>query len=245
MADLQVLGMNLKLANPLQYPLAVLISGIFLVGSARVLQLPAAISIPGAVAIATAGAAAIKGRQPNKVTLENRAVNREFQQVRQQAVVLGGKAHELSDEANQLLTTSEQLELLGVVQYACDRIQELPQRLDRLAQRLALLSLDELKQQLAQAQEKVRRRQGVAQAQWGKLASSLQRNVALTKQGEDVRQAQLASLSTLIAESDGVLQQLQNKLRNADLSSSATAGELRQLSQELRGLQENFDLLLG
>ena len=239
----------MKLANPLQYPLAVLAGGIFLVGGVRLGRLPSFVAIPGAVIIATAGAAVLKSREPDKVELTNKAINREFQQVRQQAVALGARANELNEEATKLLTASDQIELLGVVQYACDRTQELPQKIDQLALRLegkdALLSVDELQRQLKQAEVKVRNSKGIAQEQWGKLANSLKRNIALAQHGEDARQAQLANLSTLIAESGGVLQQLQNKLRTADLTSSVAADELRELSDEFKGFQENVDILIA
>ncbi|MEA5465632.1 hypothetical protein [Leptothoe sp. PORK10 BA2] len=239
----------MKLANPLQYPLAVLAGGVFLVGGVRLGGLPSVVAIPGAVAIATAGAAVLKSRAPDTVELANKVINREFQQVRQQAVALGTRADELNAEATKLLTASEQIELLGVVQYACDRTQELPQKIDQLALRMAgndaLLSVNDLESQLKQAEIKVRNSKGVAQEQWGKLANSLKRNIALAKQGEDARQAQLANLSTLIAESGGVLQQLQNKLRTADLTSEIAADELRELSDEFKGFQENVDVLIA
>ncbi|MEO1509885.1 MAG: hypothetical protein AAFU84_19780 [Cyanobacteria bacterium J06633_23] len=239
----------MKLANPLQYPLAVLAGGIFLVGGVRLARLPNLVAIPAAVAIAIGGAAVLKSREPDTVELTNKAINREFQQVRQQAVTLGTRADELNEEATKLLTASDQIELLGVVQYACDRTQELPTKIDQLALRLegndALLSVDDLEKQLKQAETKVRNSKGIAQEQWGKLANSLKRNIALAKQGEDARQAQLANLSTLIAESGGVLQQLQNKLRTADLTSSVAADELRDLSDEFKGFQENVDVLIA
>jgi len=238
----------MKLANPLQYPLAVLAGGIFLVGGVRLARLPNVVAIPAAVAIAIGGAAVLQSREPDTVELTNKAINREFQQVRQQAVTLGTRADELNEEATKLLTASDQIELLGVVQYACDRTQELPQKIDQLALRMegndALLSVDDLEKQLKQAETKVRNSKGIAQEQWGKLANSLKRNIALAKQGEDARQAQLANLSTLIAESGGVLQQLQNKLRTADLTSSVAADELRELSDEFKGFQENVDVLI-
>ncbi len=239
----------MKLANPLQYPLAVLAGGIFLVGGVRLVRLPNVVAIPGAIAIATVGSTLLKSREPDTVELTNKSINREFQQVRQQAVALGTRADELNQEATRLLTASHQMELLGVVQYACDRTQELPQKIDQLALRLegkdALLSVDELQHQLKQAETKVRNSKGIAQEQWGKLANSLKRNIALAQHGEDARQAQLANLSTLIAESGGVLQQLQNKLRTADLTSSVAADELRELSDEFKGVQEHVDVLIA
>jgi len=42
----------------------------------------------------------------------------------------------------------------------------------------------------------------------------------------------------------GVLQQLQNKLRSADLESDRQTGELRDLGLELNNLQESMDVLM-
>lgn len=237
----------MKIANPLHYPLAVLAGGLFLVVAARGLRLPAVVAVPGGAAIATLGATALKSRKPDVIELSNPALSRELQAVRQQAVTLGEKAETLKAEATQLLTDTLQIDLLGTVQYACDRTQQLPRKIDQLALRLqgkdALLSTKELENQLRDVQTKIKTSTGIARNQWQKLADSLERNITLARQGEDTRQAQLASLSTLIAESGGVLQQLQNKLRTADLSSDTAAAELQELSNEFKGFQESAELL--
>ncbi|MEO0759327.1 MAG: hypothetical protein AAFY78_20920 [Cyanobacteria bacterium J06648_16] len=237
----------MKIANPLQYPISVLVGGLFLIVAARVVRLPAVVAVPGAIAIATAGAILQKSREPETIELDNPALSRELQAVRQQAITLGKKADTLKAEATQLLTDALQVDLLGTVQYACDRTQELPRKIDQLALRMqgkdALLSTKELENQLRDVQAKIKTSTGLARTQWQKLAESLERNIALARQGEDTRQAQLANLSTLIAESGGVLQQLQNKLRTADLSSDTAAAELRELSNEFKGFQESAELL--
>ena len=237
----------MKIANPLHYPLAVLAGGLFLVVAARVVRLPAWVAVPGGVAIATAGATVLKSREPSVIELDNPALSRELQSVRQQAVALGEKAEGLKTEAARLLTDTLQVDLLGTVQYACDRTQDLPAKIDQLARRMqgkdALLSTKELENQLRDVKAKIKTSTGLARSQWQKLADSLERNITLAQQGEDTRQAQLANLSTLIAESGGVLQQLQNKLRTADLSSDTAAAELRELGEEFKGFQESAELL--
>ena len=237
----------MKIANPLHYPLAVLAGGLFMIVAARMVRLPAIVTVPGGVAIATVGATVLKSREPDTIELDNPALSRELQSVRQQAVTLGDKAETLKTEAGQLLTDTLQVDLLGTVQYACDRTQELPRKIDQLALRMqgkdALLSTKELDNQLRDVRAKVKASTGLARTQWEKLAESLERNIALAQQGEDTRQAQLANLSTLIAESGGVLQQLQNKLRTADLSSDTAAAELRELGEEFKGFQESAELL--
>lgn len=72
---------------------------------------------------------------------------------------------------------------------------------------------------------------------------SLIRNITLAKEGQSAREAQVFSLTNLITESAGILQQLQNKLRTADLTNSQELNDLQALSQELVILQENAYLL--
>jgi hypothetical protein len=56
-----------------------------------------------------------------------------------------------------------------------------------------------------------------------KLSDSLKSNIQLTQQGQDARQAQVLSLSTLISESAGGLQTMKNQLRSLDLEDVSQA----------------------
>ncbi|PSN19185.1 hypothetical protein C7271_08585 [filamentous cyanobacterium CCP5] len=239
----------MKLANPLQYPIAVLAGGILLVAGVRLGRLPSVVVVPVAAAVAISAATVLQSRQPETFALENPALDRQLQQVRQQAQDLVQQAAALQTEAQQLLTDVHELELLGTVRYACDRSRELPAKIDQLSRRLSgrdsLLSVDDLQKQLAEVQQKQRTSSGVARDQWSKLATSLQRNIQLAKQGEDAREAQVVSLSTLILDAAGVLQQLQNQLRTADLTTTAAAEEVRSLSDEFNSMQENMDVLMA
>ena len=239
----------MKLANPLYYPMAVLAGAITLVAGVRVAQLPSVVMLPAAAAIASVGASLLKSREPETFNLDNPELERELQSVRTSAKVLADKANVLRLEAAQLLTDAFHIELLASVQYACDCAGELPTKIDQLARRLqggdSLLSVSDLQQQMALVQEKLRSSTGVASVQLTKLAESLRRNIQLARQGQDARQAQVVSLSTLIQDSAGVLQELQNKLRNFDLTDSAQTTELRALSDELSSFQENVDLLVS
>lgn len=243
-----------KLANPLHYPLAILAGGVFLVAGVRLMRLPNVIAIPGAVAIAATGATFLKIREPMTIELDNPALSKELQSVRQQAQQLTQTADVLKTEATQVLTNAHQMELLGTVQYACDRTEALPTQIDQLAQRMqgkdSLLSVADLEKQLKDVQAKIQSSSGLAQAsaaqiQWQNLAQRLTHNIALAQQGEDTRQAQLAQLSTLIAEAGGVLQQLQNKLRTTDFTSAVATEELKALSDEFKGFQESVEVLVG
>jgi hypothetical protein len=239
----------MKLANPLYYPFAVLSGGIILFAGVRFLNLPSALMLPISAAVTVAGAAVLKSREPEYFNLNNPGLERELQSVRQQAKVLADKAISLQMEAGQLLVGISDMELLVAVQYSCDRAAELPIKLDEMVLRLlgddSLLSPQELQRQLDEVQAKISRSSGAAKTQLIELSKSLCRNIQLARQGEDARQAQIISLSTVIQDSAGVLQQLQNKLRTSDLTNSEQTRELRELSENFRSFQESVDLLVS
>lgn len=239
----------MKLANPLFYPLPVLVGAIVLVIGVRIAQLPSGVIMPVAAAIATIGAMVRKAQEPESLGIDNPELERQIQSVRQQAATLAERANVLREEASNLLTDAGQMELLVAVQYACDRAGELPTQIDGFIRRLkgsdSLFSVDELTRQLVEVQSRERRSSGVAQEHLERLASSLERNIDLARQGQDARQAQVVSLSTVILDAAGVLQQLQNKLRTADLTDARATGELRSLSDELNSFQENVELLVA
>jgi hypothetical protein len=237
--------MNVKLANPIYYPVAVLIGGIVLVVGVRFLNISNFIILPTAVVSATGIAALLKSRE----TKSSKVLGKETRPIALSAQSLAQKAELLRQEANNLLTNdSEQLELLIVVQSACDRAIELPEKITRLSQRLnnneSLLSVGELQQQLVQVQNKIKASSGIAREHLQQLKKSLEKNIQLAQAGQNTRQAQIINLQTLIQESAGILQQLQNKLRIADLTRSEEVQELKNLSNELNSYQENFNILL-
>lgn len=238
----------MKLANPLYYPMAVSVGAIALFLGVRVAKLPSVVMLPASVAIAAFGAALLKAQEPETLGLNNPMLEPELLAIRQQAILVASKANDFMVEATRLLTSVNQLELLGSVQYTCDRAKDLPSKVDQLTQRMqgadSLLSVTELQQQLDGVEAKLESSSGTARIQLTKLAETLRRNMQLARQGQDARQAQVASLSTLIQDAAGVLQELQNKLRTADLTNATEAMELRSLSEELKFAQENVDLLV-
>ena len=238
----------MKLVNPLNYPLAILIGGISLVVGVRLVKLPSLIILPVSGAISTAIAISLNQKEANKINIDNPALAREIQSVKQQANLLINKAEDLRHEAKQILTSATQLELLTAVEYACDRTKELPDKINHLSRRLqgsdSLLSTRELKRQLREVQIKKNSSSGIAKEQLGQLVTSLENNLRLAQQGQDARQAQVISLNTLVIESAGILQQLQNRLRTSDFNSSQEINQLKELSEEFKNMQENVDLLI-
>ena len=239
----------MKLANPLHYPLAVAIGGLVLVLGVRLVNMPVAVALPISAAIATSGAIFLKRNEPESLGFDDPELELEIVSVKQQAVALSQQAQMLRVESGRLLTEAEQMDLLVAVQYACDRASEFPSKIDLLVQKFkggnALLSIEDLEQQLLKVNQKLRNSSGVALTQLQALASGLQRNIELVRGGESAKQAQVASLATLIVDASGVLQELQNKLRVVNLTDLQQTAELRSLTDELSCFQENAELLIA
>ena len=72
----------------------------------------------------------------------------------------------------------------------------------------------------------------------------MQRNIQLAEEGKNARTAQITSLYTLIQDSAGVLQKIQNKLRTADLTDAQQVMQLQASTDELTSLQDNFAFLV-
>ncbi len=153
----------MKLANPLYYPLPVLVGAVVLVVGVRVLRQPSVVVVPAAIAVATAGAALRKGQEPDSLGLEDPRLENTLQSVRQQAVTIAEKSEALRAEATRLLSQAEQLDLLSAVQFACDRAEELPAKIDGLAQRMrggrSLLSIEDLQRQRQEAEQQAHQQQ--------------------------------------------------------------------------------------
>jgi hypothetical protein len=232
----------MKIANPLHYPLVISIAGISLFVGVRVINLSSKIVLPTSIIIAFLGSSLLS-KDSQSLELENKLLERELNSIYQEANFLVAKAEELRLEAQNLLHDSWQMDLLTAVEYACDRTLELPHKIELLSQKISggdsLLSVEELEKKLAEIKKKKKSTYGVAQRQLEKIEASLQRNISLARQGESARQAQVFSLTNLITESAGILQELQNKLRTADLTNSAELNNLQNLSEELTSIQEN------
>ncbi|MEM8677478.1 MAG: hypothetical protein AAGF83_27005 [Cyanobacteria bacterium P01_G01_bin.67] len=238
----------MKLVNPLQYPLAVLVGGITLVIGVRLVQLPNLVVIPASVAITTGLAVPLSKRATSQIQIDNPELLREVKSIQQQSRTLCDTAETLRIEARRMLTSATQLELVSAVEYTCDRVLELPAKIDLLAGKLngsdSLLSTEELARRIKEVERKAEKTSGVARQQLTQLAQSLRNNLDLARQGQDARQAQVVSLETMVSESAGILQQFQNRLRTSDLNNSVELNELKVLSEELKNMQDNVDLLI-
>lgn len=239
----------IKFANPFYYPVAVFVGGVILVAGVRLLKLPNMVILPAAVAVTTLVSAGLKSQEPTEEELAQQLLKQELQAIKSTAKILADKSQVLHQEAQQLLkSNSWQMDLLVAVQHACDRATQLPIKIEQLADKLpktqSLLSVRELEQQLEEVNTKIAANSGIARDNFLKLADSLARNIDLARTGQDTLQAQILNLKILLQESAGLLQQLQNKLRNADLERGDDVLEIQTLSNELNNLQTNVDYYL-
>jgi ABC-type molybdate transport system substrate-binding protein len=232
----------MRWVNPLSAPLAVLAASLLFLAGLRLLDLPIWIALPVAIVVAFGLAPFLQA----KPSATNPELARELEAAKQRAQELSTKADSFYAEATKLLTAPGQVEALGIVQYARSRVQDLPTRVAQLADRFegsgSLLALDDLRQQLQGVEAKASKSSGVARTQFVQLADSLRRNIRLAQEGQDARIAQVTSLNTLILDTAGTLQAMQNRLRTADLPQ---VKELQSLDEQLSAFSEGVDLLVG
>lgn len=239
----------MPLVNPLHYPLAMFVAALVLGVGVRWLALPRWVVLPLATVIALGGSVVLQKREAQQPALDDPVLVREIQQLRQQAQILLQGAAKVRMEAARLLVDAPDLDLLVTVQEVCDQVQSLPQALEERVQRLsqteeAVLSVATLEKQLAQVRRQKRRVGQVAGAQLDQLEASLGRNIQLAQAGQDTRLAQVTALATLVQDSAGVLQQLQNQLRGFDMHSQQQLQELRTLSETLQSFEEQMTILV-
>lgn len=145
----------MRIVNPLNYPLAILIAGISLFLGVKVIKLSNFIMLPSSIVIAIIGSTFLaSNNQSNhsKIDLDNKTLEAELSQAKKEAELLLNKAENLRLEAKKLLHDSWQMELLTAVEYSCDRTLELPQKIEDLSNKLSggdsLLSVEELTEKL-------------------------------------------------------------------------------------------------
>lgn len=239
----------MKLVNPFDYPISILISGVILVAGIRFIGLPNLVVLPTTAIISVASATVLKSREPDAENLANRELKQELEVISELAKSLAKKANILRQEANQLLGGEGfQMDLLVTVQSVCNSAIELPQKIAEVSRKLpnneVLLSVEDLQKQLLAVRNKQKSSSGVSKQYLQQLATSLQRNIELAKAGKDTRQAKIFSLHQMVQDSAGLLQQLENKLRTVNLNNSEEIQELRNLSDELNSYQDNIKMFL-
>ncbi|MCS7030145.1 MAG: hypothetical protein NZL92_01245 [Gloeomargarita sp. SKYG116] len=236
----------MPLTNPLHYPLAIFLGVLVWVVGVRVWLLPRWLVVPVGVLLALAVSLVLHQREMQ--TSRDPALARQVQLLQQQVQALVEGAEHVRAEAARLLADAPDLDLLVTVQEVCDQVKALPQAMAQQIQRIqqtdeAVLSVAALERQLAQVRRQQRQAGPTASAQFEQLAASLERNIQLAKAGRDTRSAQIAALATLVQDTAGILQQLQNQLRVMDLGNQRQLAELRALSETLQSFEQQMVIL--
>ncbi|BAZ08491.1 hypothetical protein NIES4071_02960 [Calothrix sp. NIES-4071] len=232
--------------NPLHYPVAILAGCICLFIGARILQLPSIIILPIAIVITIVGAIYLQKREANTLNVENRELEREIQTVNNSANSLASQAKQVNLEATKILTDVFEVDVLATLQIGCSQAIEAPIKIDNFLRHLrnakSLLSIEDLKQQLAEVERKALAKG--TKTQLIELAASLRRNIKLAEEGRDTRLLQVYNISTQIQNCAGILQQVQTKLVNFNSHNFQQSDELKTLANQLITSQESIDLLI-
>lgn len=240
----------MKLANPLYYPLSVLIGSIVLFIGVRLVQLPNQIIIPLSIGISLFFANFFQYREPKYFELDNPELEQEITAVQIAALTLANRANELRLAAKNLLTIAEHERLLATIERSCDRAIELPGKIRTIVWYLygsnSLVSVGSLQRQLTEIQQKkMRLNSGYLEKQHlSKLAENIKRNIKLAKKGEDTRLSRIFTIYHLIEDYTVILERYDDKLSDANLRNLKEIQELKLLGDELNSLEEIIDLLV-
>jgi len=241
---------SVPLVNPLHHPTAIFGAALVLVVGVRLFALPRWLMLLVAVGIALGGSWVLHWRERQQSPLDDGALSREIRELRQQVGFLVQAAQKVQAQASRLLVDAPDLDLLVAVQEVCNQVQTLPQAVDQRVQRLyqtrfdGVLSVEDLEKQLAQVRRQKRRVGQLAGAQLDQLEATLVRNIQYAQMGQDTCIAQVTALMTLIQNTAGILQQLQNQLRTFDIHNQQQLQELRSLSETLQGFERQMTILV-
>jgi vacuolar-type H+-ATPase subunit I/STV1 len=238
-----------KLTNPFDYPIAILVGGIVLVVGVRFWRVPNLVILPGAAIVATATALSLKSREPDPEKAELQDVERELTNLKASGRSVAEKAAAVRSEAGQLLGhDGDYLELLVRIEEVCSPIAEIPTRIEALGQRLpqnnSVLSLAELEADLHSAHALLVNATGVARQQAEELVESLEKNRELAKTGSSVNLAKLLNLRVILQNTAGILQELQNKIRLLNRPDLDRVREVEELCERLQSTGSNLDILI-
>lgn len=242
--------------NPLDHPLAVAAGGVCLVllvrGAGVALPLailPAAgLSVAGVALLARGGVA---GRRSRSQRLHAQRLDAGLEEALERASGLAVAAMALREEAVARFTDPVHLEALGSVQLCCERLQQLPERLQ--ARRPLLesgggrrLDPDDLARRLAREEKALQREaEGPLRQERRRLVDQLRRNLHAARQGMDEREARLLALATRLEAIDGGLQQLRRQVDHqwpsTEASDAAMATAIEPLDEAIDQIERSLD----
>lgn len=241
----------MKWVNPLSQPLAVAGGALVLLGGVLVLAQPLWVMALASMLVAFGISNLMVEFKKPPPALPPTPINftPEQQALLEHARDLARRSSRLEKEAEVLLANTEQLELFGAIRVACALAQELPTHIEtallQMGDGTSLLAEEPLLAKLREVDGRIVNSSGVAREQWLRLQTRLRENLELAREGKSAQEAQTAQLTGMIVEAEGVLQSLQNRIRSANLADANESLELRNLCDELSGVQETLSAMVS
>ena len=242
--------------NPLDRPLAVAAAGVGLVLLVRGVGLALPLAIPLAVALSVAIAALLPrggtaARRSRSERLHAERLDAGLEEALDRASGLAVTALALRQEAVVRFTDPGHLEALGSVQLCCERLQQLPERLQERRPLLESgagrrLDPDALGRRLAREEKALQREaEGPLRQERRRLVDQLRRNLQAANRGMDEREARLLALATRLEAIDGGLQQLRRQIDHqwpsTEASDAAMATAIEPLDEALDQIERSLD----
>ncbi len=223
--------------NPLDHPMAVAGAGASLVLLVRGAGLALPLALPLAVGLGVGLSLLLArrgpgGRRSRSQRLHAQRLDAALEEALERAAGLAGLAVGLKEEALARFTDPGHLESLGTVQLCCERLQQLPERLEQRRPLLesgegVRLDPDALARRLSREEKALRKeREGPLRQERRRLTDQLRRNLEAARRGMDEREARLLSLATRLEAIDGGLQQLRRQIDHQWPSTEASDAAL-------------------
>ena len=242
--------------NPLDHPLAVAAGGICLVLLVRGAGVALPLALLPAVGLSVAGAALLTrggaaGRRSRSQRLHAERLDAGLEEALERASGMAVAALALREEAVARFTDPSHLEALGSVQLCCERLQQLPERLQERRPLLESgtgrrLDPDALARRLAREEKALQREsEGPLRQERRRLVDQLRRNLQAANQGMDEREARLLALATRLEAIDGGLQRLRRQVDHqwpsTEASDAAMATAIEPLDEAIDQIERSLD----
>ncbi|MEI6031795.1 MAG: hypothetical protein WCQ20_11610 [Synechococcaceae cyanobacterium ELA739] len=219
--------------NPLDHPLAVAGGGGGLVLLVRGAGLGLPLAVPLSVALAWVLSVLLarrkaSGRRSRSQRLHDQRLDAALEEALQRSANLAEAAVVLREQALARFTDPGHLEALGSLQLCCERLQQLPERLEQRRPLLesgggVRLDPEALARRLAREEKDLQREaDGPLRQERRRLVEQLRRNLDAGRQGMDEREARLLALATRLEAIDGGLQHLRRQIDHQWPSTDAT-----------------------
>jgi hypothetical protein len=191
------------------------------------------------------------GRRSRSQRLLDQRLDAALEEALGRAAHLATVAVALREEALARFTDPGHLEALGQLQLCCERLQQLPERLEQRRPLLesgggVRLDPEALARRLAREEKALQREaEGPLRQERRRLVEQLRRNLDAGRRGMDEREARLLALATRLEAIDGGLQHLRRQIDHqwpsTDATDAAMATAIEPLDDALDQIERSLD----